>query len=68
MRKIQEFCEYKFLNFVRIEGERDKRGENIQKDLRRIPDFIIHEAGSNNNYLIMEVKKASSFKEVWKVI
>jgi len=64
MRIIQEFCEYD-LDFVKIEGERDKRDEQ-QKKFKKIPDFIIHQPRSNNNYLIMEVKKASSTPEDMK--
>jgi len=62
MRKIQESHNYKFLDFVKIEGERVKNDLKIPKKLKKVPDFIAHKPGSNNNYLVMEVKKASSPK------
>jgi len=58
MRIIQEFFEYD-LDFGKIEGERDKRDEQ-QKKFKKILDFMVHKPGSNNNYLVVEVKKASS--------
>ncbi|MFP3257195.1 MAG: hypothetical protein RXO36_05305 [Candidatus Nanopusillus acidilobi] len=62
MRKIQESHNYEFLDFVKIEGERVKDDLNIPKKLKKVPDFLAHKPDSDNNYLVMEVKKASSPK------
>jgi len=68
IRKLQESNQetnhYKFLkqSTLKIEGERVKNDKNIPEKLKKIPDFIVHKPGSNNNYLVMEFKKASSPK------
>ncbi|MDQ5937889.1 MAG: hypothetical protein QG574_5248 [Cyanobacteriota bacterium erpe_2018_sw_21hr_WHONDRS-SW48-000092_B_bin.40] len=45
----------------RLNGEVDKAGHPDFSKMRMIPDFLVHQPGTTNNFLVMEVKRCDSY-------
>jgi hypothetical protein len=44
----------------RLNGEVDKARHPDFSEMRMIPDFLVHQPGTSNNFLVMEVKRCDS--------